>query len=145
MPLIHTWFTYSIWNMDEICGLKFHSMYVPCGLSMMDIKKPPATCRQPAGHLQETFVNWFFCRLPEGFWQVSDKETIHHWQTTKYIHHRNFYWNPSMRKKCHFYYWICTFEHKSTFLWSKKDFLKKALRMEEFQKYFFYTTFLNHF
>ena len=33
-----------------------------------------------------------------------------------------------------FYYWTCTFEHKSTFLWSKKDFLKKALRMVGFQK-----------
>ena len=27
-PLIHTWFTYSIWNMGEICGLKFHLIYV---------------------------------------------------------------------------------------------------------------------
>ena len=29
-PLIHTWFTYSIWNMGEICGLKFHLIYVHC-------------------------------------------------------------------------------------------------------------------
>ena len=28
MPLIHTWFTYSIWNMGEIFGLKFHLIYV---------------------------------------------------------------------------------------------------------------------
>ena len=27
-PLIHTWFTYSIWNMGEICGLKFYLTYV---------------------------------------------------------------------------------------------------------------------
>ena len=27
MPLIHTWFTYSIWNMGEMCGLKFHLWY----------------------------------------------------------------------------------------------------------------------
>jgi len=27
MPLIHTWFTYSKWNMGEICGLKFHLSY----------------------------------------------------------------------------------------------------------------------
>jgi hypothetical protein len=27
-PLIHTWFTYSIWNMGEFCGLKFHLIYV---------------------------------------------------------------------------------------------------------------------
>ena len=27
-PLIHTWFTYSIWNMGEICGLKFHLICV---------------------------------------------------------------------------------------------------------------------
>jgi hypothetical protein len=26
-PLIHIWFTYSIWNMGEICGLKFHLIY----------------------------------------------------------------------------------------------------------------------
>ena len=38
-----------------------------------------------------------------------------------YIHHKKFYWNPSMRKMCHFYFWFCTFEHKSTFLWSKND------------------------
>ena len=30
----------------------------------------------------------------------------------------------SMSKRCHFYYRICTFDHKSTFLWSEKDFLK---------------------
>ena len=28
---------------------------------------------------------------------------------------------------------------------NKKDFLKKALRIEEFQKYFFQTTFYHHF
>ena len=27
-PLIHTSFTYSKWNMGEICGLKFHLIYV---------------------------------------------------------------------------------------------------------------------
>ena len=27
-PLTHTWFTYSIWNMGEFCGLKFHLIYV---------------------------------------------------------------------------------------------------------------------
>ena len=27
-PLIHTWFTYSIWNTGEICGLKFYLIYV---------------------------------------------------------------------------------------------------------------------
>ena len=37
------------------------------------------------------------------------------------------------------------FWQKSTFLRSKKDFLKKALRMEGFQKYFFCTTFPHHF
>jgi hypothetical protein len=27
-PLIHTWFTYSIWNMGEIYGLNFYLIYV---------------------------------------------------------------------------------------------------------------------
>ena len=43
-------------------------------------------------------------------------------------------------QKVSFIFWICTFGHKSTFLWSKKDFLKKVLRMEEFQFFF-----LGHF
>ena len=50
-PLIHTWFTYSIWNMGEICDLKFHLIYL-----------------------------------------------------YMYMHHKFFYWNPSMRKRCHFYF-----------------------------------------
>ena len=35
------------------------------------------------------------------------------------------------------YYWICNLMQKSPFLWSKKDFPKKALRMEEFQNNFY--------
>jgi hypothetical protein len=42
-----------------------------------------------------------------------------------------------MGKEGHFYYWICNLMQKSPSLWSKKDFPKKALRMEEFQKNFF--------
>ena len=30
-----------------------------------------------------------------------------------------FYWNPSMGKEGHFYYWICIFRPKSSLLWSK--------------------------
>ena len=62
-----------------------------------------------------------------------------------YIHHKKFYWNPSMRKEGHFYYWICNLMQKSPFLWSKKKFPKKALRMEDFQSNFFETTFHQHF
>ena len=29
-----------------------------------------------------------------------------------------FFENPSMRRPCHFYYWICHFKHKPSTLWS---------------------------
>ena len=41
MPLIHTWFTYSKWNMGEICGLKFHLIYVCTYISNFFIEIPP--------------------------------------------------------------------------------------------------------
>ena len=41
-----------------------------------------------------------------------------------------------MRKDGYFYYWICSLMQKSPFLWIKKHFPKKALRMEEFQNNF---------
>ena len=37
--------------------------------------------------------------------------------------------------------WIYNFVIKTSFLWSNNYFLKKALRMEGFHKYFFWTTF----
>ena len=54
-----------------------------------------------------------------------------------YIHHKKFYWHPSICKEGLFYYWICIFRPKSSFLWSKSGSLKKALCMQEFQNYFF--------
>ena len=47
-----------------------------------------------------------------------------------------FFWNPSMRKKGHFYYWICNFVQKSSFLWSKKNYLKMACAWRNFKNIF---------
>jgi hypothetical protein len=51
----------------------------------------------------------------------------------------------SMCKGVDFYYWICHFVIKTSFLWSKKYFLKKASRMEGFHKKNFETNFHRHF
>ena len=61
-----------------------------------------------------------------------------------YMHH-NFSLIPPCAKEVISIKLNLQFLQKSTFLRSKKDFLKKALRMEWFQKYFFYTTFHHHF
>ena len=45
------------------------------------------------------------------------------------------FWNPSMREDGYFYYWICDFGH--FYEVNELSSLKKALHMEEFQKYFF--------
>ena len=55
------------------------------------------------------------------------------------IHHKFFYWNPSMRKKGHFYNWFSNFMIKASFLWSKEYFPKKDLCI------FSTTTFHHHF
>ena len=80
-PLIHTSFTYSKWNMGEICGLKFHLWYVHTSQKVL----------LKSLHAQRI---WFLLL------------NLHLMQ-------------------------------KSPFLWSKKDFPKKALRIEEFQNNFF--------
>ena len=53
----------SKWNMDKICGLKFHFSYVD---------------------------------MPQ-----------------------DFFGNSSIRTPSHFYYWICTFDQNSSFIWGK--------------------------
>ena len=45
--------------------------------------------------------------------------------------------SPCAKKVIFITYWICNLMQKSPFLWSKKYFPKKALRMEEFQNNFF--------
>ena len=39
-----------------------------------------------------------------------------------------------MSKEGHFYYWICNLMQKFPFLWSKKDFLKKAFHPHFLEK-----------
>ena len=46
-----------------------------------------------------------------------------------------------MRTPCHFYYWICTFDQNSSFLWGKFIFNRKWLAHEGISKWFF----LDHF
>ena len=55
-----------------------------------------------------------------------------------------FFLNHSIHKKGYFCCWAFNFVQKSSCLWSKKMF-KNVLRKEEFQKYFFKTTFHHHF
>ena len=47
-----------------------------------------------------------------------------------------FFWNSSMSNIGNFYYWICNFVKKSSFLWSKMNYKKMACAWRNFKIFF---------
>ena len=93
-----------------------------------------------------TYNKWATNFIPIQFWvckQTDKNYTFYRFQwhhpliTQLSAYNTFFFWKSSMHKGGHFYYWIYNFVIKTSFLWSKQYFPKKALRMEGFQKYFF--------